>query len=162
MCFKLTKVCSVTKQPNKHTMFKTPLLKYTQTLLKTIALDYNLPIEELVIKYCEQSDAPKVPCPHKTGKGSPCKNSCLPGENHCRLHAVVKPEKPVKIKKVKPVKLQPSHSHSIGVCDSSCQLCKTHGDAFNASFQQFVVSLPQTLEEATDHTNDASDHKSVE
>lgn len=121
-------------------MFKSPLLKYTQSLLKTIALDYNLPVDELVIKYCEQPDAPKIPCPHKTGKGTPCKNSCLPGENHCRLHTVVKPEKPEKIKKVKFVKLQPQHSHVPGVVDKECQLCKTHGDAFSASFQQFVVS----------------------
>ena len=122
-------------------MFKSPLLKYTQSLLKTIALDYNLQIDELVIKYCEQPDAPKVPCPHNTGKGTPCKNTCIPGENHCRLHTVVKPEKPEKINKVKFVKVQPQHTHIPGVYDKECQLCQSHGDAFKpSSFQQFVVS----------------------
>ena len=133
-------------------MFKSIILKYTQSLLKTIALDYNLSAEELVIKYCER----KIPCPHKTGKGTPCKNSCLYGENHCRLHTVVKPEKPEKIKKVKLVKLQPQHSHIPGEYHKECQLCQSHGDAFKAtSFQQFAVSLQQIQAGAKDHMNDA-------
>ena len=120
-------------------MFKNPLLKYTQSLLNTIALDYNLSVDELVIKYCLQ-DEPKTPCPHNTGKGTPCKNSCLPGETHCHLHAVIKPPKPEKIKKIKLIKVQPQHSHLPGKSDPDCQLCKSHGDALSADHQQIVVS----------------------
>jgi len=121
-------------------MFKAPLLKYTQSLLQTIALDYNLSPEELVTKYCVQSEAPKVPCPHQTGKGTECKNYCLPGLTHCHLHATVKPPKLKKVKKVKLVKVQPRHSHLPGVVDSTCELCKTHGDASTFCFQSFEVA----------------------
>ena len=99
-------------------MFAPALEKYTNTLLARIALDYNLPPEELVAKYMSRPTelktkvarkprAPKdpnappkppkvpmeerVPCVGLTGKKTPCKNKCLPGSDKCHLHATVLP-----------------------------------------------------------------------
>jgi hypothetical protein len=121
-------------------MLKAPLIKYTKSLLKSIARDYNLQESELVVKYCEPE---KTPCPHTTAKGTLCKNSCLPEKFHCHLHATEKTVKEPKSKKPKKVlKIQPVHTHAPGVHDSSCQLCKTHGDAFNSAalLIKFAVS----------------------
>jgi hypothetical protein len=121
-------------------MLKAPLTKYTKSLLKSIARDYNLSESELVVKYCESE---KIPCPHTTAKGTLCKNSCLPEKFHCHLHATIKPTKEPKTKKpTKMSKSHPVHTHPPGACDSSCQLCKTHGDAFNpaALLLKFAVS----------------------
>jgi len=121
-------------------MFRSPLLKFTKSLLKTVADDYKLSADELISRYCCEQ---KIPCPHKTGKGTPCKNSCLSGENHCHLHSVIKPpkeEKPKKIKKKKVVPTAPSHSHLPGQSDPECLLCKSHGDAFISCNLQFEVA----------------------
>jgi hypothetical protein len=99
-------------------MFAPALEKYTSTLLARIALDYNLPTDELVAKYmtrptelkakvARKPRAPKdpnappkpakvpmeerVPCVGLTGKKTPCKNKCLQGLDKCHLHATVLP-----------------------------------------------------------------------
>lgn len=100
-------------------MFAPALEKYTLKLLARIAVDYNLPSEELVTKYMTRPvelikvpkapkdpnapvkprvpKAPKIPleerpiCPSLTGKKTPCKNRCLPGSDKCHLHSAVLP-----------------------------------------------------------------------
>lgn len=97
-------------------IFAPALITYTKTLLSRIAVDYNLPCEELVAKYMTLPDSvktstkprkprapkdpnapPKIPtserpmCPSLTGKKTPCKNRCLPGSDKCHLHAVTLP-----------------------------------------------------------------------
>jgi hypothetical protein len=114
-------------------IFAPALEKYTINLIARIALDYNLPSEELVAKYLTRPDAikskpkkprapkdpnapPKVPkvaledrpmCPSLTGKKTPCKNRCLPGSDKCHLHCVTLPTgepKPPKPPRVPKVK----------------------------------------------------------
>jgi len=77
-------------------IFGAALDKYTHNLLARIALDYNLDESELVAKYSGgvvKVKKPKVPkpdrqpCPGLTGKKTPCKNACLPGENTCHFHS---------------------------------------------------------------------------
>jgi hypothetical protein len=114
-------------------MFAPALEKYTLKLLARIAVDYNLPSEELVTKYMSRPvelvkvpkaprkpkdpnappKAPKVPleerpiCPSLTGKKTPCKNRCLPGSDKCHLHSAVLPTgeaKPPKPPRVPKVK----------------------------------------------------------
>jgi hypothetical protein len=100
-------------------LFAPALSTYTKNLLTRIALDYNLPAEELVTKYMSLPEVikdkvkvkkprapkdpnappkpPKIPaadrpiCPSLTGKKTPCKNRCLPGSDKCHLHAVTLP-----------------------------------------------------------------------
>ena len=95
--------------------FAPALEKYTVSLLTRIAFDYNLPYEELVVKYLTHPEAkvkkprpPKVPtedrpiCPSLTGKKTPCKFKCFPGSDKCRLHSVTLPNgepKPPRIPK---------------------------------------------------------------
>jgi hypothetical protein len=140
-------------------IFAPALEKYTTSLLARIAVDYNLPYEELVAKYLTRPEAikakvkkprapkdpnappkaPKIPmedrpmCPSLTGKKTPCKFKCLPGSDKCRLHSVTLPNgepKPPRVPKAKKVKEQPAHSHVPLVApDEPCQLCDTHGDA---------------------------------
>jgi hypothetical protein len=144
-------------------IFAPALEKYTTSLLARIASDYNLPYEELVVKYLTSPEAiktkakkprapkdpnappkpPKVPvedrptCPSLTGKKTPCKFKCLPGSDKCHLHSVNLPSgepKPPRVPKAKKVKEQPTHSHAPLVApDVTCQLCDTHGDATNPS-----------------------------
>jgi len=126
--------------------FAPALEKYTVSLLTRIAFDYNLPYEELVVKYLTHPEAkvkkprpPKVPaedrpvCPSLTGKKTPCKNKCLPGSDKCHLHSVTLPNgepKPPRVPKAKKVNEQPTHNHVPLVApDVLCQLCDTHGDA---------------------------------
>ena len=77
-------------------IFGPALDKYTHNLLARIALDYNLDESELVAKYSGgvvKVKKPKVPkpdrqpCPGLTGKKTPCKNACLPGEDTCHFHS---------------------------------------------------------------------------
>ena len=137
-------------------LFVPVLEKYTTQLLSRIALDYNLPAEELVAKYLTEIAPPKAPkkprepkapkapleerpiCPSLTGKKTPCKNRCLPGSDKCHLHSVTlpngepKPPKPPRVPKAKKVKEQPTHNHVPLVApEAPCQLCDTHGDATN-------------------------------
>jgi hypothetical protein len=140
-------------------LFVPVLEKYTTQLLSRIALDYNLPLDELVAKYLTEISPPKAPkkprepkapkapkvplearpiCPSLTGKKTPCKNRCLPGSDKCHLHSVTlpngepKPPKPPRVPKAKVVKEQPIHSHAPLVApDGPCGLCDTHGDATN-------------------------------
>jgi len=100
-------------------LFAPALSTYTKNLLTRIALDYNLPSEELVTKYMSLPEVikdkvkvkkprapkdpnappkpPKIPaadrpiCPSLTGKKTPCKNRCLPGSDKCHLHSVTLP-----------------------------------------------------------------------
>lgn len=46
---------------------------------------------------------PRIPCPHTTSKGSPCKKYCAPNLNTCKVHG--KPPKPPKTPKEKPKKV---------------------------------------------------------
>jgi hypothetical protein len=46
---------------------------------------------------------PRVPCPHVTSKGQPCKKYCAPGLETCKVHG--KPPKPPKTPKEKPKKV---------------------------------------------------------
>jgi len=113
-------------------MFAPALEKYTLKLLARIAVDYNLPSEELVTKYMTRPvelikvpkkpkdpnapvkprvpKAPKIPleerpiCPSLTGKKTPCKNRCLPGSDKCHLHSVTLPSGEPKPPKVPKVK----------------------------------------------------------
>ena len=48
-------------------LFQTVVKKYTQTLVEKVALDYNLPPNELIIKYCTESySRPDDPGPSKS------------------------------------------------------------------------------------------------
>jgi len=83
-------------------IFGPALNKYTRSLLTRIAIDYNLNEAELVAKYAGSDvvlkktpsqkkprvlKADRPPCPGLTGKKTPCKNACLPGENTCHFHS---------------------------------------------------------------------------
>jgi len=123
-------------------IFAPALEKFATSLLDRIALDYNLPKDELVAKYlsCPEAikvkvkkpRAPKDPnappkpakipvedrpiCPSLTGKKTPCKNRCLPGSDKCHLHCVTLPggePKPPKPPRVpKAKKLKEQPTHS--------------------------------------------------
>ena len=74
------------------------------------------------------------PCQGVTGKGTPCRNGALPGACHCRMHS----REPKEVKQTrqkkepKPKKIQPEHTHPIGVEPTQpCPLCETHGDVMD-------------------------------
>jgi hypothetical protein len=82
-----------------------------------------------------QTNSKKQPCQGVTGKGTPCRNGSLPGTCYCRMHSrEPKAKKAAKAKKdPKPKKIQPEHTHAIGIIDVSCPLCNTHGDVIDPS-----------------------------
>lgn len=86
------------KQPSKMaTIFDKTLKRYTISLLSQIALDYNLPKDEVLIKFM---GAPKVvdpatQCTVITAKKTQCTRKCLPGQSVCGVHT--KKETPVPI-----------------------------------------------------------------
>ena len=76
----------------------------------------------------------KEPCQGVTGKGTPCRNGALSGGCHCRMHS--REPRGVKASRVKkepkPKKIQPEHTHPIGVDPTDpCPLCETHGDVMD-------------------------------
>ena len=82
----------------------------------------------------------KVCCKGITGKGTPCQNSAVAGKDFCRMHG----ERPVKLEKPKRFarkppkmkKIQPTHTHRLGVEDPSCVLCGTHGDVLDPTLDR--------------------------
>jgi hypothetical protein len=78
-------------------IFEKTLEKYTINLLSQIALDYNLPKEEVLIKFM---GPPKVQCSFITAKKTQCTRNCLPGKNTCGVHT--KKETPAFIRKDDP------------------------------------------------------------
>lgn len=155
-------------------MFAPAIEKYTIGLLARIALDYNLPSEELIAKYMSRPEAlkpgalkvrkprvpkepkepsePKIPCIGLTGKKTPCKNKCINGSDKCHLHSAILPggdPKPPRVPKIKKVKEQPAHNHKPLVApDEPCQLCETHGDATNPGLPQIpFVPVGMSMQE---------------
>ena len=122
-------------------MFQAPLLGFTKSLVNQIALDYNLPLDELITKYTQNAVRPI--CPFNTGKGTPCKNLCIEGCTSCHLHIASKPviEKvePIKKEPKKKSKTHPTHNHPIGTSVSTCPLCQSHGSCFDQNFPIFVI-----------------------
>ena len=158
-------------------IFAPALEKYTISLLARIAVDYNIPNDELVVKYLTRPEAikakvtkprapkdpnappkpPKIPtedrpiCPSLTAKKTPCKYRCVPGSDKCHLHSVILPTGEPKPPKAKKVKEQPAHSHVPLVApEAPCQLCDSHGDATNPSLTNLQFESKQdgmTLQE---------------
>ena len=77
--------------------------------------------------YVKKRKIEKVCCKGITGRGTPCQNRAVEGLDHCRMHGErpVKPEKPKKFprKALKMKKIQPEHTHPIGVAPTgTCPL----------------------------------------
>jgi hypothetical protein len=83
-------------------IFDKVLAKYTQNLLAQIALDFNLPKEELEIKFMgpKKSVDPSVQCGFITAKKTQCTRKCLAGQSVCGVH--LKKAEPVFIRKDDP------------------------------------------------------------
>jgi hypothetical protein len=112
--------------------------------LKKLATDYNLPLEELTVKYegltvagfkvprkrAERKEA-EHPCKGTTAKGVACKFSALPGCEFCKRHGKEPKEaKPAKVPKAPkaPKEEVPMHTHDLdGEEHPDCGLCLSHG-----------------------------------
>ena len=71
----------------------------------------------------------RIPCPHTTSKGSPCKKYCAPNLTTCKVHG--KPAKPPKTPKEKPKKVSCTGLNLRGnPCKrkvlSDCTYCERH------------------------------------
>lgn len=112
------------------------ILNEIQTLRNEIT-DLKSQVDDRPHKtYVKKRKIEKVRCKGITGRGTPCQNGAVEGLDHCRMHGErpVKPEKPKKFprKALKMKKIQPEHTHPIGVAPTgTCPLCQTHGDVLD-------------------------------
>ena len=84
------------------TIFDKTLKRYTINLLSQIALDYNLPKDEVLIKFMGPVD-PANQCTVITAKKTQCTRKCLPGQSVCGVHTKKDaPPPPVFIRKDDP------------------------------------------------------------
>lgn len=132
-----------------------------------MAADYNLPLEELTLKYetltvtgfkvprkrAERKEA-EHPCKGTTAKGVACKFSALPGCEFCKRHGKEpKPAKEPKVPKApKATKEEvPMHTHDLdGEDHPDCGLCASHGP-FKLPGESLVV---ETIEEEEENESD--------
>ena len=119
------------------------------TLTEILSTLQNLRKEIASLKGEEKT---RVICEGVTGKGVPCRNRACTESKFCKMHSetrqrVEKKEKKKREKKeVKPKKIQPEHTHEIGVIPNEpCPLCMTHGDVLDAK-------LPEATFESEDIT----------
>jgi len=112
------------------------ILDEIRTLKNTI-IELKSQIDDRPHKtYATKRKIEKVRCNGITGRGTPCQNGAVEGTDHCRMHGErpVKPEKPKKVprKALKMKKIQPEHTHPLGVAPTGpCPLCQTHGDVLD-------------------------------
>jgi len=108
MCTNVVKVFREAQAGHRDThsqmaaIFDKVLAKYTQNLLAQIALDFNLPKEELEIKFMgpKKSVDPSAQCTVITAKKTRCTRKCLDGQSVCGVHS--KKAEPVFIRKDDP------------------------------------------------------------
>jgi len=137
-----------------------------RVFLLKVAEDYKIPFEELEAKYLVTAgEAIKVPkvrkakvtvegankCQAQTAKKGPCSFSALKGECFCKRHLAqqnaepkaAKPAKEPKVKVVKPVKVEPTHTHEPSETRvEDCELCESHGSAL-AQEEDFEIVMPE-------------------
>ena len=83
------------------TIFDKTLKRYTIDLLSQIALDYNLPKDEVLIKFMGPVD-PATQCTVITAKKTQCTRKCLSGQNVCGVHTKKEAPAPVFVRKDDP------------------------------------------------------------
>ena len=83
------------------TIFDKTLKRYTISLLSQIALDYNLPKDEVLIKFMGPVD-PATQCTVITAKKTRCTRKCISGQEVCGVHTKKEAPPPVFIRKDDP------------------------------------------------------------
>jgi len=153
--------------------YLTDLVKTLIDEVKTLRVENQQLHEEVKsireeIKPRKRVAKPKEPtekCVCKTIKGTPCKNSRLPGKDVCAKHINTKepvaststappPQKKMRTKKPVVKKVVPVHNHPIGQPPEEgviCELCETHGDLLDPDMPdaefEVVPENGQSLEE---------------
>ena len=137
-----------------------------RVFLLKVSEDYKIPFAELEAKYLGAAEeAIKVPkvrkakvtveggnkCQAQTAKKGPCSFSALKGECFCKRHLAqqnadpkpAKLPKEPKVKVIKPVKVEPIHSHPPSdTLVKDCELCDSHGSAL-AEEEDFEIVMPE-------------------
>jgi predicted secreted protein len=121
--------------------------KYTKKVKSVETGEGPAPVAEKVTKAPPKE---KQCCTALTSKKEPCKFSALKGEVFCKRHLKQtmdesepkekkETKKETKKKETKKAE-QPVHTHALDKTDEACDLCASHGNAFEPVEQEFEVA----------------------
>ena len=116
---------------------------YTDTLLRNVSSDFDIPYDLLKLKYIVSQ------CNAMTSRGKQCTNKCVIGSKFCKKHEgyTPPPEKKKGRKSSKQVKTKiiPVHTHDV----DECELCCSHGNLLdpNTPHRKFKIELTDEMNE---------------
>jgi len=133
---------------------------YTRNLLSRISLDFNIPIEELEMKFMEKKKPAKIKvvkviepaqlCVFITGKKTQCTRKCISGTTACGLHSRPKKEKEIQLVVVAPFIREDDPGPSMSIDDRIRAILSGQDDE-----EEVLVKEEEELEEELEEEPDS-------